>query len=377
MFTYIVVFLTTLLFFYASEKSRSKVIENITSILSILIISIFAGIRDNTVGTDVGVYGERFYDYAVNSPNFGQLKQILTTTGETNDMLFHIINYSLSRFSSNYHVGLFFYELITVSVVYIAFRRIKTRYNISITLGMFFFLFTMFNPSLNLMKQIMAVSITFLAMTFLINHEYKWYFAFILVAFFIHGSALIGIPIYIVFKIFEDRKIGNSSNKLLAFLVFAVLTVVAMYFVSGVVGWLVLKGIVRTNYLNYLSGGTYSLNSSINFFSLILPCFSIMHLSVLYNKATREIVDNSFWISITILSTITSFATLISNYLGRISYYFVLPMLLYQMILLSIEHKMNRNVIRCVLIVIVGVVWIHDIAIKNFNNTIPYVIGYF
>lgn len=375
MYIYILLFTISSMIFYISEKSKSSIVENISATFAIFIISVFAGIRASSVGTDVNVYGVRFYSYAVSSQSIGQLKQLLSITGEKNDELFHIMNYILSRFSSNYHVGLFFYELIIVSVVYLAFRRLRNLFGISVSLGMFFFLFTLFNPSLNLMKQTIAVAITFLAITYLVERNIKVYFLLIAIAFFMHGSALIGIPIYIVFMIFKNSSEKRSIQPL-KFVMFWVIVLISIYFIGNIVELLVSIGLVRVNYLNYLSGGIYSSNSGVNLYSLMAPIFSIIYIGVTPTKQKQRIENSEFWISMTILAIVTSLATIVSSYLGRIGNYFLLPMLSYQMILWVVDtSKTRRRLMQTFLILVIVVAWCHDIAIENFNNTIPYIIG--
>lgn len=375
MITYISIFFAAEIFFFLSESINNRIYSKLCAAIGILIPSIMAGIRSNLVGTDVSVYGERFYMYASNASNMSQLKDTLSFTGEYNDILFHLLNYFLSRISTDYHLGLFVYELITISLVYYAFIRIKKVYRISVSIGMFFYFFTMYNASLNMMKQAISIAIILCAITFLIEQKYIIYFALTALAFLEHGSGLIGILIYLIFEIFKDTDRKHFNRKILYCISFMILMIVILLFNKEIVYALITHGIVKEGYLNYLSGGIYSNNTGLNIFSIMIPLFSLLDVLLLFNEIDNKVSNDLFWIGITFVGLLTSFSTLISNYLGRINYYFILPILTFQMIMFSVTKKSNRAILQAFFIFLVAIVWIHDIAIKNFNGTIPYSIG--
>lgn len=110
MLIYIFVFIISSLLLLLSEKMNNKVLRRTLIVVAIVIPSLLAGMRASSIGTDVKVYGKRFYLLAANSDSLFQLMKYLTITGESSDIGFHILNFVLTRLFPSYHVGLFVYE---------------------------------------------------------------------------------------------------------------------------------------------------------------------------------------------------------------------------------------------------------------------------
>ena len=67
---YIIIFAVSSLFLWLSEKSKSRYTRKIFAFIAILLPCILAGMRADTIGTDVKVYVEPIYDAAKQSKNF-------------------------------------------------------------------------------------------------------------------------------------------------------------------------------------------------------------------------------------------------------------------------------------------------------------------
>lgn len=71
-------------------------------------------------------------------------------------------------------------------------------------LVMLLYYFSMYNVSLNIMRQTIAVSFVTLAVTYLFDKQYKPYFVLMVIAFAMHSSAILGFgifPMYLFYKI--------------------------------------------------------------------------------------------------------------------------------------------------------------------------------
>lgn len=373
MWLYLTTFVFSTFLFFVSENNQIRNFDKVFALCGIIIPSLVAGFRAATVGTDLSIYGIRFYNCAYESRNFGDLVSILNSTGEKNDIGFHMINYILSRFSNNYHLGLFFYSFIAISCVYFAMKKLNKLYRISIWPGMLCYFFALYNFSLNGMKQSIAIAIVFLAITFLIEKNYKAYLILSMIAYFFHGSALITIPILFLYLILRDSKVKISSRKLYGVLFALVMMLIIAVYLRSITNTLSQIGLTRSEYMFYLKGGQFTQNNGIDIWtSGLLFIFLFIDL-IFYKKSNVLISDNTFFVFLMLLGFMTSIATIIASYLGRINLYFTMINIAYQLILVSHFDSKSKNIFTFIIIILVFVVWLHNIVLLNYNTTLPYI----
>lgn len=373
MWLYLTTFIFSTFLFFISENNRIQNFNKVFAICGITIPSLIAGFRAATVGTDLGIYGIRFYNYAAESRNFRGLINILSSTGEKNDLGFHILNYLLSRFSDNYHLGLFLYSFIAISCVYFAMAKLKKIYGISIWTGMLCYFLILYNFSLNGMKQSIAIAIVFLAITFLMENNYKVYVILSTIAYFFHGSALITVPILFLYLILRDKKTRISNRKQYGVLLALVIMFIVAVSLRNITNILSQIGLTRSEYMLYLQGGKFTQNNGIDFWtSGVLFIFLFIDL-IFYKRSSVLIRENTFLIFMMLLGFMTSIATILASYLGRINLYFTMINISYQLILVHHFESKTKNVFTLFIIILVFAVWLHNIVLLNYNTTLPYV----
>ena len=126
---YISVFLSSTVFLYAGEKIKDKKLNRFLIVIGLLIPSIIAACRADSVGTDVLVYGKAFYTQAVSSSSF--ITYVISKVDSMfSDFGFYFLTYILSRFFKDYHIGFFVYAILVQVFFYIAFKRCKKLFNI-------------------------------------------------------------------------------------------------------------------------------------------------------------------------------------------------------------------------------------------------------
>ena len=372
MIIYLASFFLSAGFLYLGERSKSKIQYRIYVFMALLIVSLLAGLRGATVGTDVITYGIGFYNRAVNAENFVLYFKQLASYGIT-DFSYIILNFILARISKDYHLGLFFYSLITYSSFYFGLKRYKSRFDTPIWLGMLLFYFVQYNLSLNAMRQMMAVSMVFLASSYLFEKNYKYFFVLFILAFGFHSSGLIGIVVLGLYIVLRSGR-NTSINKQIvqaSFIVFGV----GITFLVGpkVIRMLVSMGIFRENYLNYLSGGSYDSGAYLSGWS-ILPQFIYLFLALFfYGRINKRKMEPLLMSTFCVLSFLSSFGTLISVYFNRIGYYFVPFEMTYLATVSVCFSRKSKKIWAWILVLIVSIFWIHDIALMNYNETLPYV----
>lgn len=148
------------------------------------LLSVFAGIRNRSVGTDTGAYvalfeinlDPKYYDFNSNV-----------------EIGYQFFEYILLNLTHNYY-WLF---LLTAFFIVYSFLLIIKKYSINyflsvfvyITLGVYTFFF-------NGLRQGIAIAICFLALPYLINKNFLKYLLFVFFASFFHISAWVMLPFY-------------------------------------------------------------------------------------------------------------------------------------------------------------------------------------
>ena len=115
MWIYLMCFVISTICIYCGEKAYNKSFKYASFFFGVMILAVVAGCRDQVVGTDVMVYGVRFYNLAHSSVSIKDLFQRLTISGEASDYAFHLLNFALTRAFKDYHIGLFAYSFLTFS----------------------------------------------------------------------------------------------------------------------------------------------------------------------------------------------------------------------------------------------------------------------
>ena len=164
MLPYFLVFIIAIFLAVLSDRFflKNKKLSIVFAILSIVMLSIFAGIRDFSVGTDVidnSVY--RFGRELSSDTFFGKID-----TYNHFEYGYSFLNFVVSRFTNDFHVFLFVHQPILSIVVYAIAYREKREHGTKIWLSVMTYLFLWFNTSFNIMKQSIALFIQLFAYKF-------------------------------------------------------------------------------------------------------------------------------------------------------------------------------------------------------------------
>lgn len=190
-----------------------------------------AALRAETVGTDMRVYVIPFYEKAVVSNTFEELYSVFNFQ-LLSDPGYFMLTWLCSRISEDYHVGLFFYELIIICFFYGALIRYKRAIGIKISIpfAMLWFYLLCFNQSLNIVRQMIAVSIIFFATSFLFERKYRQYVIWSVLAVLMHSSAVISLAIGAMFIFLNSDKIMTDKKALRKGIVFIIALCIIIFF---------------------------------------------------------------------------------------------------------------------------------------------------
>ena len=176
--------------------------------MAILLPSFLAGFRDSGVGTDMMVYGDKYFAYA---KNISMAKFFAITGCEYG---YGAFVYLVAYFTDKIFWMYFLTELIIISLVWKSFDEyINDRFK-PFALLIYYFMFYSF--SLNLMRQSIAMSILLYSFRFIRNQKKIPFLLCCVLAFLFHKTSIVGLTIYPIYQVCVTDNKGEykQTNKL-------------------------------------------------------------------------------------------------------------------------------------------------------------------
>lgn len=358
MIYYVLTFMLSAYLIYLSQKKKNKIFL----FLSLLIPCILAGIRNISVGTDVEIYIIPNFNYA---KSFLVFKEYLTYMNyDQKEIGYSLMNYVLANCFNSIQWILFIYQLITTLFIYLSFRQLSSKYKIPLWLCMLLYYFALYNRSLNIIRQCMAVSIVFYGLSiYLTKNKLFTYILLILIASLIHTSSFIALLYIPIKELFKDCDNKTILSRITLFI--SCIGILIIFFPISV-KTLVKYAIINSNYLEYLPGGMHSLlDKPINILNIcfILPeCFYLYLLFI-----NRKKIDTPYlFIMNTILLILINLSAFYAQYLPRIGYYFI------PLQCMNMAYIADKNNKKTIIIGIYAMIWFICFIILNMGETMPY-----
>lgn len=345
---------------YLADKTyKYKILFVFFSISSILPLILMAGYRDSTIGTDTLAYPQQTLDYL-------QANSYLSLTDYFNLLVepLYVFLAELSVYLGGYNLTTLLFLQHTIIIVAFYFSFIKLRKDMPIWIGMTMFCFLFYNMSLNMQRQMIAISLMFLATTYLINHKICKSMIFFIVAFFFHKTAIVAILILLAFYIRNIKWCKYSILiciiVLMGYSMFLSVIVSISYF---------------SKYIIYQQNENYG-----SFFSITEFLTRILFLYLLFKikiKRNNDILSKCVF-CLFICESILNLTQIYSAFVGRIGYGLFA---LYCMILPSwvfcykdhISGKVKtRKVVTTISLLFIVLTWWYVYINSNAGETYPY-----
>lgn len=354
----------------------------IVSIVIVLALSLFAGIRSISVGTDTAGYAAELYKLAESSRDFasfyGQnwIRAWGWSSVDTIEIGYLVLVWVSAKLGS-FQILLFLTSLLTVGPIYLALA-LKRR-ELSLPLGLFIFLFLYFNVTLNAMRQWVAMALIFLALVGVYNPsrflgKQPAVLLLLIGAYFFHTSAVLCV---IPFLLACFLKRGSIRFRLCLVVVFSACILLGVNFFRSL---LLNYGFVR--YANYFGDGT--LHISIPQIVLRLPFLVVACYLFITGKMNKR--EAAFYICMASLGIICGQFSTLTDQSGRIGQYFDIYILPAAGALASSSNQMkadtsllNKKITSSSLLVAVVAIysivyWFYAYVLMGSGETIPYTI---
>lgn len=313
-------------------------------------MSVFAGMRDVTVGTDIEVYGFSTFRNCFYSTSVTEYLEIYTS-----DYLYYCVNWCISRITTDFQVYLFGLQLISsVLICKMAYDYME---ECSITMLIITYLLFYYATSFNILRQSVAVMIV------LCNAKHigkKRYYLSVLIAYFFHASALVCMIIPVLNKIMKSKYAAYIFNAVIGVVIAVALNL------ENVVRYI---PFISDKYLSYLSSG----NSDMRLNYLIVKIIMLLSIYAFYAICKNKEKTRIFMILLLFDIIFYALSAKVA-YIYRLSYYFgVHIILLIPLISKSMTKVQNKVFFDIVMICMLILHWIVRYQIIKYDGILPYV----
>lgn len=252
MFYLVVIALSSALSLPAERLLRARhAAWAVFAVAAVVSLSVLNGVRDYSIGTDVGVYGNFIFMAATHSQSLGSFLRTCDALGEV-EYGYCILNYVIALFSNSPHVFYFVLGVLTNGVAFAALCR--WRGVTSVSLGWLVYELVFFPTTLNAMRQSVAIVLVLLAAIFAVESRLRVSVLSLVVAFSFHRSAIIGLPIAVAAYLWchQTATLDDAAMVRRRRLLLITMLVVGALLPSAV-GLLNSMGLIGEKYANYLT----------------------------------------------------------------------------------------------------------------------------
>lgn len=368
---YYSVFFISAFWSWASEvffRNKSKFGGILFSILAILCLSWLCGVRDLSIGTDVGVYGNQFFQMAAKSLNFSDyvnsLKGIYGASGAT-EYGYLFLNYIVSRITSNTHLFLFVIGLIVNGIIYSSIYLLRNQ--ISLVLGWLTYCFLFFGTTLNLLRQSVAISLVLLGVVLLYKKYVRKSLIIFILAILFHNSAVFALLIYFIGFLINKINLSYKIKRVLfIFTVFVVL-------MPQIVGFLNTYGLLNDKYYQYVSDVSNGIG--LNSISIRLPMLLLI-VFIIWHK--RNNIDKyNLWLYVLVVqeSLLIPLQSM-GNTVARLMLYFgIVKIIAYPMALeeITTKNRITLQIIKLCYVLLLMLIFYEQTIVAGNNEIYPFV----
>lgn len=289
---YILSFFSSYLLIKGSYLVNGKILKKIFVILGFLVPCILAGLRKETIGTDLQVYVKPMFQLAVDSKNFQEFLNgtwIENSTGgrwftKDVEMGFSLLLYLITKIFKSFQILLLLFQVIIITLIYKGLAFFKNK---SLQLNMLVYYFLFYCITFNMIRQFLAMSIIFYSLKFLLKRKYRYYILLNILALFFHKSAIIGIIILILYGISDNNRIKlfflkiRIKNKIKIIILISILVLILfqLEFITNI-----LQSLGLEKYKSYLKGEYSFLPKQ---FLLRIPFIYLIFTEYKKNKENR------------------------------------------------------------------------------------------
>lgn len=355
---YFMVLLFTFILEIITKKNDNPRNFIILSIIPIFVLSIFASVRDFSVGTDIQVYGLSSFR---NTYSFTNLISYLKFYSK--EPLYYFLNYICSRISTNYHFFLFVLQFISSVILYKILY--DYRHKISVTFMVFCYLTIWYNTSFNILRQTTAVMIIIYAFKYLKNNNSVKYIICVIVASLFHVSALVCF-----FNILLQY-ISKFRNRKLYYFISTVGLIMAVIFINELFNLILSKVSIFSKYQMYIHQDA-NIRIPYLIVKIVILLFLFLFSVGIFGKIKNKEIE--LLLNLGIIDSILYFSSAFVKFGYRLSYFY-LPhlIILIPEIQSNIKIRTNRLIFTVVSVFLLLFQWYVRYFVIMYDGVVPYI----
>lgn len=378
MAVYLIGFTVSLILIAATEKKKTGVFIT-ASAIALLIPCLIAGLRAQTIGTDVMVYVKPLTQAAIMADDLGDFFNSYWFASWRNlyvadyDIGFSLLVYVVAQLTNSLATVLFAIQAAMILPIYMALAR--TRKQFPVWLGMAVYYFLSFNCTLNMMRQWVAMGILLLA--FQLLTEKKTWLTLLLTAaaFLFHSTAVIALPLYVIYWVLEQlhgKQLVHNNFRvgapMVAVTCLSLVATAALFCLPLIIKVLSAAGLQRFN--SYLVGN--ELHLMLNQIVLRAPFFLLLLLN--WKDMNRQSKLTPFFMCMLLFDTIAAQLLSVDDMAFRIASYFSLYSILWlPRVCVSSRQPVVRKLSTVILVLYCAFYWYYNYVYSMRHGTYPYV----
>lgn len=337
--------------------------------ISVLSVSLLAGMRGYSVGTDIHSYVLSLF---FGAKRFDSIIAYIKAVTHI-EPLYLALTYISAQFSKEPHLLLFLTGLITYSFMMVFLT--KMRKQVPLTMAWLGFLCLLYGDTYNAMRQAIAIGIGMMGFYYGTINKKKTFVIFTFIALLFHNTAFIFFGIYLVYCVLQ--KFDKLWTKV-AILMTSVLIVVGF---NEILQALINIGILNAKFERYYIDevSAFSMNA-------ILIRIPFLLLAIVESKrfqsgtnsisgimAFEKKGEGDFYIMMLIMEMFTILLSVFLPSLYRISLYFIPFRFISYARIVGVQKKKNKIAMEFLLIIYFLIVFIYQNQIKGNNEIYPYI----
>lgn len=341
MYPYFITFFISVVISYFSQRminNGNKKIGIFLLILSILPLTLLAGLRSVELGYDTKLYGVSIFERIHNYTGTEFINYLSISSVEKG---FLVVVFLLDRICGNINFVLFGLQAI-ISISFIIFMysyKEKCRF----TIMMLVYCCTLYTRSYDILRQGIAIALILLMIVMLDKKKYKTAILLYILSLFCHNSSFAAIIIPIIY-IIENLKIKDKYRYIVYLSACLTITFFSAFY-TNILQILASFGLVSSKYLVYIgedfSNSSLDIRFGVTIVKLIvlLCCFMYKNRSKLYDKKDDK------WIMLLVFDFIINFLSFKVRNIDRIAWYFYYPatfIMAPQLVKIVKNEKANR-----------------------------------
>lgn len=229
---------TSLVAAAASRFNHSRLVRWACSAIAIGVVSIFAGVRDFSVGgPDVLIYGNKVFNAMALTESLANITTYASERGASGEIGYYFLNWFVSRFTTDPHVYYTVLAAFCSTVILIAIVIVRD-YGPPAVMWLTYML-TAYVEGFNLLRQGPALALAVLGVALVLRNRFRAGLAIGTTGLLFHNSAVVFLVMWVVAVYLKSRKehIGRSIFLVLLLSVVALVAIApALELLSGSLG---------------------------------------------------------------------------------------------------------------------------------------------